>query len=654
MSPQSQLDAENASLPTPLTDGQFRDAMEFSTIGTALVSLDGRWLYTNATIRNLLGYDDAELRATTFLELTHPDDLDGDMAHVGRLLAGEIAAYELEKRYLRKDGSAVWCLLSVSLVRNEQGEPQYFISNVQDIGKRKAVELERERLMQRVTLAARAGQVGIWEWDLQNDELLWDAQMCAFHGVDATSEPISFATVVATIHPDDTGLMREAVAAWRAGADAVDIEFRVVHPSGEIRNLRGLGTALRGADGELLRLIGINWDVTETQRLTEQAHAANAAKSQFLANMSHEIRTPLNGILGMAQAMAVESLPDTQRRRLQVIRESGDTLLAILNDILDLSKIEAGKLELEDVAFDLGELVRSTHSAFVTVAEDKALTFSFDMGDAAGVYRGDPTRVRQVLSNLISNAIKFTAQGEVRIFARRGENGFELAVRDTGAGIAAAAVARIFSKFMQEDASTTRRYGGTGLGLSICRDLVEMMGGEIAVESEPGVGSTFRASFALDRIGDAAAAAERSEPQNAFQTSNLKILVAEDNEVNQLVIRTLLTQAGVEATIVDNGRDAVDAWRRDDWAAIFMDVQMPIMDGVAATRAIRELEAAGLPRTPIIGLTANAMPHQTAEYLAAGMDACVAKPIEIRALLAALERVLSEPIGQDRAAAANR
>jgi CheY-like chemotaxis protein len=388
--------------------------------------------------------------------------------------------------------------------------------------------------------------------------------------------------------------------------------------------------------------------------MAEEARAANEAKSQFLANMSHEIRTPLNGVLGMAQAMEADPLPPVQKDRLRVIRQSGDALLTILNDILDLSKIEAGMIELETVPFDLSELVKGTHAAFAAVADRKGLVFRFDIGDASGQYAGDPVRVRQVLSNLVSNAIKFTDEGEVVIRASRLAEGFELAVADSGPGISVEAGTRIFSKFTQADVSTTRKHGGTGLGLSISRDLVQMMGGEITVESAMGEGSTFRASFLLPRVGEASAATDAPAAKTGTAEGDVKILVAEDNEVNQLVVRTLLGQAGLTPVVVGDGEQACRAWEREDWDLILMDIQMPVMDGVAATIFIRQAERTqGRKRTPIIGLTANAMPHQTASYFAAGIDECVAKPIEVTALFAALETALAGDVAAEAKATAS-
>jgi signal transduction histidine kinase/ActR/RegA family two-component response regulator len=387
-------------------------------------------------------------------------------------------------------------------------------------------------------------------------------------------------------------------------------------------------------------------DMTEVQRAAraqqealEAAETANRAKGEFLATMSHEIRTPLNGVLGMVQAMQRDALEGPQRERLAVIGQSGETLLTILNDILDLSKIEAGGLELEELDFDLEPLALGVRETFRPLADNRGLGFTVEIEpQAQGVYRGDPVRIRQILFNLISNALKFTSDGSVAVQIGLAEGGLSVRVTDTGIGMEPDQIERLFDKFVQADTSTTRRFGGTGLGLSICRELCLAMGGDITAESEIGRGSCFKVVLPLTRVADAtvvATADTAAEP--TFDDRPLRILAAEDNPVNQLVLKTLLAQAGLESLSVGNGEEALAAWSQGEWDVILMDVQMPVMDGIAATREIRRLEAAtGRPATPIIALTANAMSHQVEGYAAAGMNGFVAKPIEVGKLFAAI------------------
>jgi signal transduction histidine kinase/ActR/RegA family two-component response regulator len=372
----------------------------------------------------------------------------------------------------------------------------------------------------------------------------------------------------------------------------------------------------------------------------KREESANSAKSTFLATMSHEIRTPLNGVLGMAQAMAGDELSDRQRDRLSVIHRSGEALLAILNDVLDLSKIEAGKLELEQLEFELADVARGAYSAFTALANKKGLSFALDIEGARGRYIGDPTRLRQILYNLISNALKFTEQGEIRVTAARQGEILEFSVKDTGVGIAPESLTKLFAKFDQLDSSTTRRFGGTGLGLAICRELAQLMAGEISVQSEYGLGSTFTLRVPLRWVGEEKAVAAPMTPVDERPEIALRVLAAEDNAVNQLVLKTLLHQMGVDPTVVENGQLAVEAWEAGEWDVVLMDIQMPVMDGLTATAAIRNREAdTGRPRTPIVALTANAMSHQVEQYITAGMDGHVAKPIQAIQLFEALTAV---------------
>jgi PAS domain S-box-containing protein len=372
------------------------------------------------------------------------------------------------------------------------------------------------------------------------------------------------------------------------------------------------------------------------------AEAASCAKSEFLANMSHEIRTPLNGVLAMAEVMAMGHLDEVQRDRLDVIRRSGSLLLAVLNDVLDLSKIEAGKLTLFEDDFDLEAVVVQARDSFSVMAQAKSLDFAVEVAeDAAGWWRGDADRLRQIVGNLISNAVKFTPQGSVTAsFEMSAAGGLKVIVRDTGVGIAPEKLPSLFEKFTQADNSATRRFGGTGLGLAICRELTQMMGGSINVESCEGQGSTFTVELPLKRGRPSSVPV--SETAAAADDGDLRLLAAEDNPTNQQVLAAVLGSLGIEVHIVPDGKEAVEAWRTGVYDLILMDIQMPVMDGITAAMKIRAAEQeTGRRRTPIVALTANAMSHQVEEYLAAGMDAHVAKPIEIAKLYDSIASTLN-------------
>lgn len=386
--------------------------------------------------------------------------------------------------------------------------------------------------------------------------------------------------------------------------------------------------------------------IENLKRARDEATAASLAKSTFLSVMSHEIRTPLNGILGMTQVMIRDTSDEQSLSRLDIVQQSGEGLLAILNDLLDLSRIEAGKIELESIPFDMSEVLGGAYSAFTALANKKGLSLRLDIEAIQGRYIGDPTRIRQIVYNLLSNALKFTEAGSVEIRARSIEGGLEIVVADTGIGIAPDQLSEIFREFNQADTSINRRFGGTGLGLSIARDLATLMGGSIMVESRLGEGSRFTVRLQVVRTGDPERATEPVEDAQPATISlgSLRVLAAEDNDVNQLVLRTILEQFGVTATVVKNGSEAVDAWAGQPWDVILMDIQMPVMGGVEATRLIRkqETEIQRKP-TPIIAVTANNMTHQLPEYEAAGFSGLIAKPIQVGLLMETLLDMVAAP-----------
>jgi len=457
---------------------------------------------------------------------------------------------------------------------------------------------------------------------------------CAINLNNAVMASGSRRFVLSLMTPSAGVLVATPLAAWRTG-----------HPI----SLEGAAILTVGAAAYTVftaRLASSLFKEGERLRAAlAEAEAASRAKSSFLAVTSHEIRTPLNGVLGMAQAMAHGELSDVQRERIVVIRQAGQALLEILNDILDLSKIEAGKLDLEMAPLDLEAIARSALGAFSATALAKGLDYGLDFDPAAaGVYEGDAARVRQVLCNLLSNAVKFTAEGSVRLSVEPCAKGVRFAVRDTGPGVPEGFADRLFEKFTQADSSTTRRFGGTGLGLAICRELSQAMGGTIFVSNALDRGAIFTVELPLTRSSRQAPAAQATAPPPPLAGGRpLRVLAAEDNPVNRLVLRTLLEQIGVEPTIVDDGAEALSAWEAGDFDLILMDVQMPRMDGPEAARAIRLREAeTQRRRIPIVALTANVMSHQVEAYDEAGMDAVVAKPIAVAELYAAIARCCGE------------
>lgn len=374
------------------------------------------------------------------------------------------------------------------------------------------------------------------------------------------------------------------------------------------------------------------------------AESANAAKSGFLAMISHEIRTPLNGVLGMATVLAETELSSEQMEMAQTILHSGQSLLSLLNDVLDLSKIEARKMELEAQDVDLRLLCHETLKLYRDRAERKGLSFAVEVnGSARRWVRVDPTRVRQVLGNLVSNAIKFTQEGGVQIHVRQTGSELEVRVRDSGPGVPEERRDRLFEVFSQTDETITRRFGGTGLGLAISRQICRLMGGDLVYRAVPGGGSCFVATLRVERAGGAANRQGRNacSADSVLRSRSWRILVAEDSLTNQKVLRLLLRNFELDIEYVGNGAQAVEVHCQDPFDLILMDVNMPVLNGLEAAAMIRQSEAAlGQRRVPIVALTANAMTHQVADYLRQGIDAHVAKPIRREDLCDTMARLL--------------
>ena len=380
---------------------------------------------------------------------------------------------------------------------------------------------------------------------------------------------------------------------------------------------------------------------SRAEALAEKATAeeANAAKTRFLANMSHEIRTPLNGVIGMAEALRQEDLPDTALAQALVIQESGTLLMQVLNDVLDVAKMEAGQVEVEDAPFDLRDLANRVQGAFTLRARERGLDFDVLYNERLGAgRRGDGHRLMQILQNLVGNALRFTQDGKITVrFDVGAEDEVVIAVADTGIGMSEAQAARVFDAFAQADVSTSRQYGGTGLGLSIVHGLCEAMGGTVAVSSAPGQGTVFTVRLPLPKAVLPKVVVETRKTERHLE--GRRVLIADDNAVNRMVLQALLADTGAQLTEATNGEEAVEATRADRFDLVLMDISMPVMDGKQALAAIRQDERDGATTTPIVAVSAHALSHQIEDFLAHGFDAYVAKPVRPDALFATIAQI---------------
>lgn len=650
-------DTVRATQALRLSNEQFASAFRYGAIGMALVGLDGYWLRVNPALARMLGYEEEELLRMTFQQITHPDDLQRDMANVRRLLAGEVEAFTMEKRYFHKSGATVWVSLSVSLAHDDKEKPLYFISQVKDITETRR---DKDELMRRNALLEanlNASVDGILVVDSGGRKLTHNRAFTELWKI-----PAEIAA-----DPDDR---RQLL--WMAGQVRKKEEFlsRVAalyaDPLQRAREEIGLndGTILDrytapvvGEDGTCFGRIWVFRNITEERKklreieeATERARAADRTKSEFLAVMSHELRTPLHGIEGYADLILnTPDLPAEIYEHARVIHACGEGLLRILQDILDFSQIEADKLGLKCETFSMSELAWGVVALLEPRAASKGLRMEVHIGTGVpATVRGDPGRIRQVLLNLIGNAVKFTERGTVTLHVSgswnegEAEADIRFEVVDSGPGISPELQEHIFLPFTQADATVSRRHGGTGLGLSIANRLVERMGGKLTVTSRPGLGSTFgftlRLPVATSRQTLRETAPGVESVENFAAAHPLRLLVAEDDPVNlKLVVRMLRRLGYTEIFTAANGVLAVETCQSENPDCILMDLQMPGSDGFSATQSIRDREAEqGSPRVFIAALTANVSPEDRRRCFQVGMDHYLSKPVNTRSLAEAL------------------
>jgi two-component system, sensor histidine kinase and response regulator len=627
----------------------------------SLLSLEGHWewdllagtAWYSSSCHSLLGYEDgalsgSALKSTMLVQL--PEDIEWQREKfIGHIRDG--APYEFETRLRTGTGEVRWYKVRGMAERDQHKRAVSMAGSIHDIHQQRLAEQALEQAQRRFERAITGTQDGLWE--LEADGAAWcSPRVGELLGYERDELPSDTNFLQQFLHEDDAESVAAATLAHYEKGAPYDIEIRLRIKSGGHRWYRARATAERNAEGKALRLSGSLQDVTDARaarealvRATEASEAANRAKSSFLANMSHEIRTPMNGIVGMTELLLDTELDRTQREYADTIRTSSNSLLTVINDILDFSKIEAGKLDIESVELDLRNNVEEVAVMMAFQAAAKNLEVIVDVHpDVPERVLGDPQRLRQCLINLLGNAIKFTRAGEIvlEVYAIGRHDGkmitgFE--VRDTGLGIAQPTLRTLFQPFVQADSSTTRHFGGTGLGLSIVRRLVEMMGGEVGVESELGKGSTFWFTLPLEIVGPFASATSSD-----LTRMGRRILVVDDNETNRKVIEYQLRHVGYEVALAANAAEALTAMRQacaDEYPfeVALIDYQMPDIDGAALGQQINTDEQ--LSQTRAVMLTSLDRHGDKRRLASLGFAGYLAKPVRGRELIACLDKVLS-------------
>ncbi len=613
----------------------------------SMTDLRGNISYANGKFTEISGYTLAELLGKNHRIINsgvHPpaffEGMWGTISQ-GKVWHGEVCNFS-------KSGRMYWVDATIVPLLGSNGLPEQYIAIRTDITVRKAVEAELAEQLRFVEVLLEATPTAIYLKDTQGRYLRFNRAFESLFGI-ARADWIG-KTVFELVSGESAHLMdakdKELFAS--NAMQTYEAQFRN-RQTGELREGLYWKAPLTDAHGEVTGLVGTILDITDKNRIEQElrvakrnAEAASKAKSDFLANMSHEIRTPMNGVIGMTDlALELEQNP-TQREYLNIVKNSAQSLMVILNDVLDFSKIEAGKLTIEAVCFPLVEAIEDTLKTLRRRASQKGLVLESSLQpDLPAHVQGDPVRLRQVLTNLCDNAIKFTTQGGIYVSVRSSAtaSGHELhiAVRDTGIGIAPDKQTGVFEAFSQADTSTTRQFGGTGLGLTICARLVALMGGTIWLDSVEAQGSTFHFTLQVQSAAPAQDAAALVSAVMSQPSQTLRVLLVEDHPINQLLATTLLQRWGHTVVLAKNGQEAVDLFGAQQWDMVLMDMQMPIMGGLEATRRIRAAEPPG-QHTPIVAMTANAMDSDRLACMEAGMDDHLAKPFNAAALQAKLER----------------
>lgn len=633
------------------SEHMFRELSESCPIGIFHTDARGEVIYGNPEAAAIFGRAHTELLGAGWIASLHPDDRAEVLARWQRAAAaGEV--FDHTYRLRRPDRSVVHVRVRAQVVRLPDGSTGGYVGALQDVTDSQLARAALERSQERLHRALEGSSLALWDLDVARGRVYLSEQWSVMLGGEPRETRCTAQELLDLVPAEDLPGIQQALEPVLGGASPrYVVQHRVQRKDGTLLWIHSEGrVADRDAAGMPVRMVGTNRDISqgkaaehELRIARDAADAANKAKSQFLATMSHEIRTPLNGIIGMTKLMLDEQLTPEVRRHADLIDRSAQSLLSLVNDILDVSKIEAGQMEIERVAFDLHDLVEDLASLYRLRATEKSLLFRARLDPEVPQYvLADPTRIRQVLVNLLGNALKFTSAGWIGLDVRAAKEEaayiLQFTVADTGIGIPGDVQPQLFTRFMQADSSTSRQFGGTGLGLSIVRQLVDLMGGAVEMSSVPGKGSRFTVNLP---VLPAQAPAEASVWVDlAPPTEGLRILLAEDNTTNQVVAFGMLRKLGYgDVAIASDGAEAVDLALQQDFDLILMDCQMPEMDGYEATRRLRKAGSDAV----IIAMTANAIKGDRERCLEAGMNDYLSKPIDLKVLRSMIARWVGQP-----------
>ncbi|MFT3774026.1 MAG: PAS domain S-box protein [Minicystis sp.] len=606
------------------------------------VAVDGTILSWNRAAEALYGYTAAEAVGRHVDLIGAPGVMPDAAAVLARVAAGErILDFETVRR--RRDGVLVEVSADIYPLRDERGAVGAMTCIARRLGRRRRAAHALSHSEERLALALRTGRMGIWEWEVATDRVFWSPECFEVVGVAREAFGETTLDFFERIHDDDRAAVQERVQAALRGERAFDVDFRFIRPDEEERWFRNIGVVVRDERGAPLRMVGTVQDVTDRkqvekalQRAKEEAERANRAKDDFLALVSHELRTPLTAVLGWSRMISSASVkPAMKEEGLRIIERNARAQAKLVEDLLDISRIISGKLDVHLRRMDLATAVDAAGAAVRPAAEAKVVALVIDL--APSPIEGDLERLQQVVVNLLSNAVKFTpAGGLVRAVLLVDETTVTLRVSDNGKGMASELLPRVFDRFWQADASSTRRHGGLGLGLAIVRHVVELHGGSVVAESPgEGRGSTFTVRLPRADTFEAPGPEARAAGPDAAVLAGLRVLVVDDEPDARGVIQFVLERAGAEVTAVESVAEAFAALAGQPPPSLLLsDIAMPGEDGYALIRRLRESERPGRPRLPAVALTAHARTEDRIRALSAGFQSYVPKPVEPRELIA--------------------